>query len=94
MSGRVILVIVSLSVVAGGLGLSLGLRPPVSESQVIEAGVAIYVAETGGSGSDCVGVPGRDAVWIEVRCGETGALETYLFDRDGALMPQPEEPST
>lgn len=94
MPGRVVLVIVSLCVLAGGLGLYLGSRPPLTETQVIEAGAALYVEETGGSATDCAAVPGRDGVWIEVRCGETGALRTYLFDRSGVLIRRGEEIGT
>lgn len=86
MPGHVVQVIVLLCLLAGGLGLYLGTRPPVTETHVIEAAAALYVEETGGSAFDCVGVPGRAPVWIEVRCGESEDLRTYLFDRGGALI--------
>lgn len=78
---------------AAAVGLWLGARPGITETQVIEAGAALYVAETGGSRTDCVGVPGEGAVWIVVRCGESGELRTYLFDRGGTLI-VPEEVRT
>lgn len=86
MPGRDVLVIVSLCILAGGLGLFLGARPSLTETRVIEAGAAIYAEETGRSVTECVGVPGREPVWIEVRCGASEGVRTYLFDRGGALI--------
>lgn len=78
---------------AAAVGLWLGARPDITETQAIEAGAALYVAETGGSRTNCVGVPGEGPVWIVVRCGESGVVRTYLFDRGGTLI-VPEEART
>lgn len=94
MPGRVVSVVVLLCIAAGGLGLYLGTRPPLTETQVIEAGAAIYAAETGGSEADCVGIPAEGAAWIEVRCGDAGEGHTYVFDRSGALIGPQAEPKT
>jgi hypothetical protein len=65
----------------------------VTETDVIDAGAALYEAETGGARTECVGVPGQRRVWIIVRCGENEGVRTYLFDRDGTLL-DPDEAQT
>ena len=81
--GRVWFIILILCAIAGGLGLWAG-SVRVSESDVIEAGAALWQAETGGQRSACVGLPGaRNSVWIEVRCRDEGASRVYRFDARG-----------
>ncbi|MEQ9041237.1 MAG: hypothetical protein RIE24_23145 [Silicimonas sp.] len=89
-----ILAMLALSGAAAVLGLALGLRPELSETQVIEAGAAIYAEETGGSRSECIGVPASGEGWIAVRCGDAGDIRTYVFDRSGALIGPRREPTT
>ncbi|WP_413719273.1 hypothetical protein [Silicimonas sp. MF1-12-2] len=72
--------------VAAVLGVWAGIRPAITETQVIEAGAGLYAEETGGSRADCVGIPGEGRVWIVVRCGASGKVRTYLFDRGGTLI--------
>ena len=91
---RVLVVIGTLAVVAAVLGLAAGQNGQVTETQVIDAGAALYAAETGGKRMDCVGLPGRGEVWIEVRCGDVGAIITYLFDERGRRLRPQEEPRT
>ena len=91
---RVLVVIGALVTVAAGLGLAAGRNAEVTETQVIDAGAAIYTAETGGKRTDCVGLPGRGEAWIEVRCGDAGAIITYLFDERGRRLRPKEEPRT
>jgi hypothetical protein len=71
---------------AAGFGLWLGNQRLPSETDVIEAGAAMFVAETGGNAMDCVGVPGTGLVWIAVRCGGGADARVYLFSRQGTLM--------
>ena len=71
---------------AAAFGLWLGARDLVSETDVIEAGAALYVAETGGTETECVGVPGTGLVWIAVRCGRGDGGRVYEFSRQGTLM--------
>lgn len=78
-----------LCVLAAGLGLYAGQRP--SESDVIQAGAARYVAETGQPMTDCVGLP-SDRAWIEVHCGTGLERRVYAFTRRGALQPLAEVP--
>ena len=91
---RVLIVIGTLAVVAAVLGLAAGQNVRVTETQVIDAGAAIYTTETGGTRKDCVGLPGHGEVWIEVRCGDAGAIITYLFDERGRRLRPQEEPRT
>lgn len=86
MPGRVVLVVVGMCVVAASLGLYLGLRGDVTETDVIEAGAALYVEKTGGSARECVGVPAEGRGWIEVRCGVADDVVVYAFDRRGRLL--------
>lgn len=75
-----VLVTVVLCLVAAGLGYTLGRLP--SESDVIEAGAALYVAETGGARTDCAAIP-SDVAWIEVHCGQGDMKRAYGFSRRG-----------
>ncbi len=79
---------------AAMFGLWLGEQSRPSETDVINAGADLYVAETGRSRTECVGVPADPVGWIEVRCGDGTALTAYLFDRKGQLIAQPQEPQT
>ena len=90
----VLLVIAGLVVVAAGLGVVAGSNSVVTETDVINAGAALYVNETGGVVTECVGVPGRGSVWIEVRCGDEADMRAYLFDEKGNRLTPPEEPRT
>ena len=89
---RVIIVTGALCLVAAVLGLAAGQRGMPSETQVIEAGAAIYVSETSGLATDCVGLPGEGDVWISVICGDGEDRRTYLFDRRGGRIASAEEP--
>ncbi len=91
---RVLVVIGALVTVAAGLGFAAGRNAEVTETQVINAGAALYVAETGRARTECLGLPGSGAVWIEVRCGDGEAVNTYLFDERGRRLRPPEEPRT
>ena len=71
---------------AAAFGLWLGGRNLVSETDVIEAGAALYMAETGGAATECVGVPGTGLVWIAVRCGSEPNARVYRYSRQGTLM--------
>jgi hypothetical protein len=72
--------------VAAAFGLWLGSKNVPSETDVIEAGAALYVAETGGDATECIGVPGTGLVWITVRCGAEVDARVYMFSRQGSLM--------
>ena len=85
---QVVVVTSVLCLVAAAMGLWMGRASSVTETDVILAGSARYVSETGGSPDECVGVPGLGDVWIEVRCGAAGELRTYAFDDRGQLVPQ------
>lgn len=71
---------------AAAFGLWLGGQNLPSEADVIEAGAVLYVAETGGAATECVGVPGTGLVWIAVRCGREPDALVYQFSREGTLM--------
>ena len=90
----VLVVIACLALIAGALGLLAGTNAGVTETDVINAGAALYVAETGGAVTDCVGLPGSGSVWIEVRCGDETAARAYLFDDQGTRLSPSEEPRT
>ena len=66
----------------------------ISETQVINAGASVWVAETGGALTDCVGLPGDAGVWIEVRCSDGAQDRTYLFDKRGTRLAPAQEPQT
>ena len=77
-----------LCLLAAGLGFWLGAKDlRVTESDVIDAAVALWVSETGDDDvSTCVAYapPMRD-VWLEVRCGMGDTKRVYVFDDDGDL---------
>lgn len=78
----------ALALGAGVLGFIAGKNwQERDESAVIPAVAALYVAETGHTASDCVGVPGQGDVWVRVTCG---AL-VYLVDHRGRIA-RPEGP--
>lgn len=74
-----------LTVVAGLLLFRQGwIAAHMTETDVINHYAARYVADHGGSRTDCIALPGRaDDVWIEVRCGAT---VIYPVDRAGRLV--------
>ena len=53
----------------------------ITETEVIERMAARHVAG-GGRAADCVAVPGKGRVWIEVRCGAV----VYHAGRSGRLL--------
>ena len=77
---------------AAVFGLWLGGRNLPSEADVVAAGAALYVAETGGQATDCIGVPGTGLVWVAVRCGRAPDTREFLFSRQGTLMAPDSEP--
>ncbi|MEM9755539.1 MAG: hypothetical protein AAF914_06080 [Pseudomonadota bacterium] len=80
-----------LALCAAGLGLLWGRAGlPPTETEVIEAMAARYVAETGGAATDCVARPGPGEAWITVYCGRDAARHVYPVDRDGRLISLPE----
>ncbi|MEJ6392286.1 hypothetical protein V8J82_03410 [Gymnodinialimonas sp. 2305UL16-5] len=72
---RIALPLAGLLIVVGLVGLYLGLRAtPPSETEIITAQAARYVAETGGAPTDCYGVPsGVEGVRLVVICEAEGA---------------------
>lgn len=81
-----LIVTAGLCLVAACLGLLAGLNATPREGDVIEAAARAYVAETGGTAEECVGLPGKGAIWIVVRCGAGAEAEVYRFDRSGGLI--------
>jgi hypothetical protein len=80
--GGIVISTLALTLCAGVLGFVLGRNwQQVDESTVITRVAAIYVEQTGGDARDCVGIPGRGAVWVRVTCG--GRI--YLVDRRGRV---------
>ena len=82
-----ILMTAALCGTAAVLGLWLGSRAMPSEGDAIAVGAALYVEETGGAATDCVGLPAEGTAWIEVRCAGVNGLFVYVFDRRVRLMP-------
>ncbi|WP_339987842.1 hypothetical protein [Gymnodinialimonas ulvae] len=76
---RIALPLAGLLAVAGAFGLWLGLSTaPPSESEIIDAQAARYVAETGGDLVDCYAVPsGVDGVRLIVICEPDGGDAWY-----------------
>ncbi|NNF73342.1 MAG: hypothetical protein HKN02_14260 [Rhodobacteraceae bacterium] len=77
-----------LALLAAVLGVMMGTRQAaLSETEVINAYAARYVAETGGVPTDCAAVPGRGEVWLIIRGGGAG-LSGRVFEVDtrGALV--------
>jgi len=92
MPRRVLRLTIVLCMAAAAFGLWLGSQSVPSETEVIEAGAALYEAETRRSASECVGVPGTGLVWISVRCGAGDDARVYMFSRQGTLMSPTDEP--
>lgn len=91
MPRQVLIVTTILCLLAGGLGLWLGVeRVSLTESDVIAAAAARWSSETGQSDlSTCVAYAGATAdVWLEVTCGMEETKRRYAFDRYGALITQ------
>ncbi len=91
MPPKVLIVTVILCLVAGGLGLWLGmLDAHKSETDIINAAAALWSAETGVTDvTSCLAWAGSDGmVWLEVRCGMNETKRTYRFDHDGRLIRQ------
>ncbi|PKQ14015.1 MAG: hypothetical protein CVT70_00710 [Alphaproteobacteria bacterium HGW-Alphaproteobacteria-1] len=78
---------------AGVLGLMLGLRAfDTTETEVIERVAARYVAETGGTVSDCAAWPATSAgLWLVVICGSEGGRVEYFVDRTGRVADRQED---
>lgn len=68
-----------LLVLAGAIGLGLGLRAvPPGETEIIEAAAARYVAQTGGAPTDCAARPAAvEGVRLIVTCG-TDPAEAWV----------------
>ncbi|MEM7752327.1 MAG: hypothetical protein AAF230_02875 [Pseudomonadota bacterium] len=80
-----------LCLLAGGLGLWLGLKDAsLTESDVIAAAAARWSSDTGQSDlSTCVAFAGTNGnVWLEVTCGMEETKRRYAFDRQGKLVEQ------
>ncbi|WP_226782114.1 hypothetical protein [Oceaniglobus trochenteri] len=76
-----------LSLCAGVLGFSTGQRvSELTETDVIAAYAQIYAQETGGDVSDCVAMPGRDPVWLIVRCTGAQGARVFQVGHDGGLI--------
>ena len=86
MPRQVVRATIVLCVGAAAFGLWLGNQSVPSETDVIEAGAALFVAEAVGDAMECVGVPGTGLVWIAVRFGCDADARVYLFSRQGTLM--------
>ena len=95
MPRRVLIVTAILCLLAGGLGLWLGIESAaLNESDVIEAAAARWSAETGKSDlTSCVAWSHATGdVWLEVTCGMDEQRRRYRFDHEGD--PIPERPET
>lgn len=91
MPRQVLIVTGVLCLLAGGLGLWLGmLDARKSETDIINSAAALWSAETGVTDvTSCLAWARPDGmVWLEVRCGMDGTKRTYRFDRDGRLIRQ------
>jgi hypothetical protein len=73
--------------VAAAFGLWLGLRAvPPTETEIILAQAAVYVAQTGGAPTDCAGRPaGVAGVRLVVTCGADWAVAVDDWGRPVAL---------
>jgi hypothetical protein len=73
------------------LGLTFGQKASkLSETEVINAFAARYVAETGGQPTDCVARPSaRSGVWIVVTCGQGDTQHRYAADFQGRQISVP-----
>lgn len=91
MPRQVLIVTMILCLVAGGLGLWLGIKnTSLTESEVITAAAARWSSETGISDlSTCVAwTPPEAEVWLEVTCGMDDTKRRYAFDHLGNLIDQ------
>lgn len=92
-----ILPVAALLAVAGAMGLLLGFRAlPPGETEIIDAVAAEYVAETGGTATDCAARPGaRAEVRLVVNCYGAGPVWSRAVDTmgnpvgDGSAVPRP-----
>lgn len=73
------------------LGLTFGQKVfKLSETEVINAFAARYVAETGGQSTDCAAQPSaRAGVWIIVTCGQGDMQRRYAADFQGRQIAVP-----
>lgn len=87
MGRGVILPLVAMVTVAAAFGLWQGLRAvPPTETEIILAQAAVYVAQTGGAPSDCAGRPAAIAgVRLVVTCGADWAVAVDDWGRPVAL---------
>lgn len=89
MPRQVLIATAILCLLAGGLGLWLGVeRISLSESDVIAAAAARWSAETGQTDlTSCVAWARLEVdVWLEVTCGMNDLKRSYLFDEQGTLV--------
>ena len=91
MRRRLFLPVALLAVFAGYLGWRAG--QPVSETDILEAYAARWVAVEGGEATDCAGQPDpRAEVRMVVRCERGGRAMVWYVDargRDLALQAEP-----
>ncbi len=82
----------AMALAAAAVGLIAGQRAVrLDPSAHIARFAALYVAETGGQATDCIGVPGAGEVWLTVRCsGEVRRV--YDVTRRGRLAPRDPAP--
>ena len=86
----VLLTTAALAALAAVLGLRVG-QGELTETDVIGAAAARYVAETGGAAADCAAVPGEGAIWLVVTCAGTDRRHVYRFDHAGRPLSPPAE---
>lgn len=71
-------------------GFIIGWRvSTLTESDVIEAAAARYVADHKGAPEQCEARPGTPPVWITVLCGSPDVTAIYQSDRFGRLTESP-----
>lgn len=75
----------ALCLAAAWIGLSAGMRAlPPSESAIIEAGAAAYIAQTGGQPTDCLARPvAAGPAYLVVICEEPDYVWQRSYDRFG-----------
>jgi hypothetical protein len=96
MPASVMRVVLGLTCVASLLGLWLGTRhAQISETEVINSVVGTYVAQTGGSRSECVARPSPlEDVWMVINCGTASSSTQYAVDPQGRLIAPDGVPET